>query len=196
VPRIREEERSKAFNGILDFSYSAVYDYRRDRFLCLVSHVQIVTKEQAKDEFQKRLVGMVEERGLANKKAVLSHIARTKTDDIPPMSMLGRNRGFLESLRELQDNKNTRTTRAKLDGREVAKYRLKEGNTTTSLWVDPQTKLPIRVEIEMIDPTPKIARNEWVYADFEWDPKVADPEKLFSTDPPAGYAVEDHMNEP
>src|SRR5262249_28539527 len=122
-------------------------------------------------------------------------IARTKTDEIPPMSLVGKNCGFLDSLRQIQANNDTLTTLAELDGRDVAKYCLREmeGNVTTSLWVDPRTKLPIRVEIEMIDPTPRIARNEWILTDFEWDPKVADPEKLFKTDPPAGYAVEDHL---
>lgn len=193
VPRVREEERFKTFNGILDFSYSAVYDFGRDRFMALVSHEQIVTKDQAKDEHHAQLVKMVEERGLANKKAVVARIAWTKTNDIPPMSLLGKGHGFLDSLRRLQANENTLATRAELDGGQVAKYRLRDGNATMSLWVDPQTKLPVRMEVEMIDPTPRIAHNKWVYTDFEWDPKVADLEKLFSTDPPAGYAVEDHI---
>jgi hypothetical protein len=196
TPRVREEEQAKTFNDILDFRYTAVYDYRRDRFLATVSHEQIVTREQAKDDFHRQLVAMVEERGLAKKEAVLSHIARTKTDDLPPMSLLGKNRGFLDGLRELQANVNTVTTREKLDGREAAKYRLKEGNKTTSVWVDPASKLPIRIEIETIAPTPNYAKIEWVYSDFVWDPEVADLEKLFSTDPPAGYILEDYMNEP
>jgi hypothetical protein len=195
-PRVREEERGKTLNDVLEYKYAAVYDYRRDRFLVTLSQELIVTKEQAKDEPQAQAVRMVEKGGLAKKEATLSRIAWTKTDNIPPMSLLGKNRGFLDSLRDLQASKNTLSTRAELDGRQVAKYRLKDGNRTMSLWVDPQTKLPIRVEIEMIDPTPRIARNEWVYTDFEWDPKDADREKLFSTDPPAGYVVEDHTNEP
>ena len=202
VPRLREEEHRMTFNEILDFHYKAVYDYRQDRFLAVTSHEQVMTKDQvdtkdkAQDELQKQLIDMVEGRGLAKKKAFLSRISGTKTDDIPPMSMLGKDRGFLDGLRELQANENTLDTRAELDGREVAKFRLREGNRTTSLWVDPRTKLPVRVEIEVIDPTPRIARNEWVYTDFEWDPEVADLAGLFSTEPPAGYALEDHRDEP
>lgn len=195
VPRVREEEGHKTFNGILDFRYTAVYDYRRDRFLALVTHAQVMTRDQAKDEHQRRLIDMVEQRGLAKKEAILSRIAWTKTDDIPPMSLLGKDRGFLDTLRQLQADQTTLTTRATLDGRDVVKYRRRADHTTTSVWVNPTTKLPIRVEIEVIDPTPRIARNEWVYTDFEWDPDVADPERLFSTDPPAGFRVEDHTNE-
>ena len=61
MPRVREEERSKTFNDILDFSYTAVYDYRRDRFLALVTHEQVITRDQAKDEHETQLIRMVEE---------------------------------------------------------------------------------------------------------------------------------------
>jgi len=195
APRVREEERHKTFNEILDFRYVAVYDYRLDRFLALVSHEQVLSKEQAKDEFTKQLVGMAEERGLAKKKATLSHIARTRTDNIPPMSLFGKGQGFLDSLRELQANTRTLATRETLDGREVDKFHLKVEDTTASLWVDPRTKLPVRMEIEMINPTQRISRNEWVYTGFEWDPQVPDVESLFSTEPPRGYFLEDHRNQ-
>ena len=195
-PRVREEERGEVVDKILDYSYTAVYDYPRDRFMGLLSQELVVEKDQARDEVQRRHIRLVETEGLAKKKAVLSHIARTKTDDLPPMSLVGKD-GFINRLRELQASKNTLSTLADLDGRDATKYCLKEreGNMTTSLWVDPLTKLPIRVEIELIDPTPRIARNEWVFTDFEWDPEVADTEKLFSTDPPPGFAVEDRMTE-
>lgn len=196
VPRLRLETRSKTLNEVLDFNCTQVYDYQKDSFLFVSSHEQVVTKDQAKDEMQAIVIKMVEEKGLAKKIAILSRIGRTKTDDIKPMSDLGENRAFLDSLRELQAHKGTFFTRAELDGRMVAKYRLREGNKTSSLWVDPGTKLPIRIEFEIIDPTPRIARNEWIYTDFEWDPKVSDPAKLFSTEPPAGYPVEDHTNDP
>lgn len=195
VPRVREEERGEVINQILDYSYSAVYDYSRDRFLTLLSQELRVVKDQVTDEAQRHHTRLVEEEGLARKKAVLSNIARTRTDGIPPMSLVGKNCGFLDSLRLIQADNDTLTTLEELDGREVLKHQLREmeGNVTTSLWVDLQTNLPIRVEIEMIDPTPRIARNSWAYTDFEWDPQVADPVTLFNTDPPAGYAVEDHL---
>jgi hypothetical protein len=78
----------------------------------------------------------------------------------------------------------------------VLKYRLQEADKTTSLWVDPRTKLPLRIECEMLHTTPEIARETWTYTDFEWDPRVSDPAQLFSTEPPPGYAVEDHTIDP
>lgn len=196
APRLRIETRTKTLNDVLDFRHIAVYDYRNDRFLAANSSVQVATKDRAKDEMQAIVIEMVEGKGLAKKSAVLSRIGRTKTDDIKPMSDLGANRAFLDSLRGLQANKGTLFTTTDLDGREVAKYRLRDGNETSSLWVDPRTKLPIRIEFEIIDPSPRIARNEWIYTDFEWDPAVSDPAKLFSTEPPAGYTIEDHTDEP
>ena len=91
----------------------------------------------------------MEKEGLEKKKAVLSRIAPTKTDDIPPMNLVGKNGGFLDSLRQVQANNHTRTTLAPLDGRDATRYCLSEmgGNMTTSLWVDPLTSLPIRVEM-------------------------------------------------
>lgn len=195
-PRVRVEAGFKTFNGILDFRYTAVYDYPRDRFLATVSHEQVVTKDQAKDDFQAKLVAMVEERGLARKEAVVSRIARTKTDAIPPMSLLGQDHGLMDSLRRLQTHKDTRSTRAEADGPTEAEYRLAEGGRVTRLRVDTRTKLPTRVEVEVLGPAPDSSKETYVFDNFEWDPKVADPEALFNTDPPAGYALEDHTSEP
>ena len=48
----------------------------------------------------------------------------------------------------------------------------------------------------MPHPAPEIAKSTWIYSAFEWDPKDADPVQLFSTEPPPGFAVEDHTNDP
>ena len=45
----------------------------------------------------------------------------------------------------------------------------------------------------MIDPTPMIARNEWIYIDFEWIPKSLIRRNYSNLEPPVGYAVEDRM---
>jgi len=62
--------------------------------------------------------------------------------------------------------------------------------------VDPLTKLPLRIESEISHPALEISRSSWIYTEFEWDPKASDPTQLFSTEPPPGYAVEDHTNDP
>jgi hypothetical protein len=151
----------------------------------LISHELVVTEDQA-DKLQAKVIKVVKERGLAKKEAYLYRVLQT---DNKPFGDLGKDRSLLDSLRELQAHKDVLSTRAELDGRETLKYRLREENKTTSLWVDPRTKLPLRIEYKMIDPTPGISTNEWVYTDFEWDPQVPEPAQLFSTEPPPGYTV-------
>jgi hypothetical protein len=57
------------------------------------------------------------------------------------------------------------------DGRETVKYRLEEDGNTTNFWVDANTKLAVRMEYEMINPTPNIRRNRFVFSDFVWEPE-------------------------
>ena len=55
--------------------------------------------------------------------------------------------------------------------------------TTSTIWVDPQTRLPVQVEI-----TGKAGDKPFhsTIRDFELDPKLDD--SLFSQEPPQGYA--------
>jgi hypothetical protein len=59
--------------------------------------------------------------------------------------------------------------------------------------MDEKTNLPVREEYEISEPAgnPQIKLNRFVITEFEWDPEVKDAVKLFSTDPPEGYTVED-----
>jgi hypothetical protein len=101
-------------------------------------------------------------------------------------------RSFLDNLRKLQERKETTSAKDTLDGREIVKYSLKEGNNTTALWVNPKTRLPVRLEYEMINPTPTITLNRYTWTDFAWDPElpgVSSLDELFSTVPPQGYQV-------
>jgi outer membrane lipoprotein-sorting protein len=100
-------------------------------------------------------------------------------------------KSMLDHLRELQQKEGVISIKDKLDGRETVKYRLEEGGNSTSLWVDAKTKLPVRLEYEMVEPTPNIARNKFIMTDFEWDPMGQDPARLFSTKPPEGYTVKE-----
>jgi len=104
-------------------------------------------------------------------------------------------KSILENLQEFQQKKGVTSGKDKLDGRETVKYRLEEDGNTTTLWVDRTTKLPVRMEYEMIDPTPNITRNKFVWTDFEWDPELPkgfkDLDALFDTTPPKGYQLDD-----
>ncbi len=103
-----------------------------------------------------------------------------------------KNLSFLDNLKKLQERKETTSGKDTLDGHEVVRYSLKEGDNTTTLWVDRKTKLPIRMEYEMINPTPNITLNKWTWTDFEWDPELKEVnnlDELFSTKPPKDYNI-------
>jgi outer membrane lipoprotein-sorting protein len=105
---------------------------------------------------------------------------------------------LLESLRELEKHEDAVVTRDKLDGREAVKYHIEEGKRTTRLWVDVKTKLPLRYELRIVDHTPNIPLNQWVYSNFEWDPELEgfkSLDDLFDTTPPEGYKVLDRTQE-
>lgn len=52
-------------------------------------------------------------------------------------------------------------------------------------WIDPATKLPLRIESTFTSTDPGMAGSEWIKTDFTFDAPL-DP-ALFSTDPPEGY---------
>jgi hypothetical protein len=56
---------------------------------------------------------------------------------------------------------------------------------TRTYWVDPSTKLPIRIEVEMRSTHPFMADTDAVIKDIVFDAPL--DESLFSTEPPPGY---------
>jgi hypothetical protein len=104
-------------------------------------------------------------------------------------------KSYLENLQEFQQKKGVTSGKDKLDGRETVKYRFEEEGNTNTMWVDAATKLPVRLEYEMVDPTPDITRNKWVWTDYEWDPELPKGFKsldaLFDTTPPKDYKLTD-----
>jgi hypothetical protein len=55
-----------------------------------------------------------------------------------------------------------------------------------TFWVDPQTKLPIRIETTMRSTDPQMGETDWDISDLVFDAPL-DP-KLFSAEPPTGYS--------
>ena len=194
TPRLRlEYPTKKSFNDMVDFTCVMTQDNRKDRFLRVITEAMLVKDDQLKDDFQRSIFKMAKEAGLPRKQATLSRVGR---DDVKPFSDLDGNGSLLESLREFQARQGTTSSKVDLDGRPVLRYHLEGKDETSTLWVDPATKLPLRIDRAYRDPTPRIAKNRWIYSDFEWDPKVADPEALFSVEPPPGYKVEDFTDKP
>ena len=97
---------------------------------------------------------------------------------------------FMDALREMQDDKKTTSGKDKLDGLETLTYRYDENGHSGTLWVDGNTKLPVRFERKFLHPNGTNVFR-FVCTDFEWDPKVPDRAELFSLKPPEGYTVVD-----
>jgi outer membrane lipoprotein-sorting protein len=93
--------------------------------------------------------------------------------------------GLLELLEDLEKDKATTSTREQLDGLNVVVYRLTKEGMSSTIWVDPQSKLPVRAEME------EVARRheKTTMTRFAWDPPIANPPKFFSVEPPQGYTI-------
>ena len=70
-----------------------------------------------------------------------------------------------------------------LDGRTVVGFRFMNGPMPTTMWADPKTKYPIRIESTMIGPP----KTEVVMSNYEFNVEL--DESLFSTKIPDGYKV-------
>lgn len=110
---------------------------------------------------------------------------------------------FLDVIRELQENPETVRTEEDLDGNRAIVFRLTTGEETrddlegyegvpvggpyrTTIWVDPETSLPLMIESFYKGPD----RDRYtIDSHFEWDPEVADD--VFSTEPPPGYLLQE-----
>ena len=70
APRLRFEQRLRTLNYVLESHSVMVQDNQKDRFLKLISNVQVVDESEA-DARQKLAIKHVKERGLAKKQAYL-----------------------------------------------------------------------------------------------------------------------------
>jgi len=113
--------------------------------------------------------------------------------DFRPLGDLKPFQPLLDHLRELQNHRSTKAVKESLGGRQTVKYQLADDSHSISVWVDPKTKLPVRMENAATYPDG--VRYRFAFTDFEWNPKVKDVEQLFSTEPPAGYTIRDHTRE-
>ena len=104
-------------------------------------------------------------------------------------------KSLLCCLEEFEQKKGVTQEKSHLDGRPTIKYRHVEGQQTITVWVDAQTKLPLRLEQESINPSPEIIRRTLIWTDMAWDPELPPGfrslDDLFSTRPPDGYTLDD-----
>jgi outer membrane lipoprotein-sorting protein len=129
-----------------------------------------------------------------------AELVKSFSDDKPGTDNIAKT--FLENVRELEQHKDLKPVKDKRDGKELLKYRLEDEKTTTTLWVDETTKLPFRMERELLDQTPDVSKNHYTLYEFEWDPslkgvkgangkEVASIDDLFSVTPPEGFKLTD-----
>lgn len=135
--------------------------------------------------------------------------SRLHFDDLPSAAQeAGRiwPHAFLEELRNMSDQADRYLGREELDGRPVDVFEVdfaaaaQDGQTpsaggrprdVTRLWVDVDTGLPLRAELERTTPGPQPQRMAMVYDQFEWDPPL--DAKLFEFDVDGSEPVELRM---
>ena len=195
APRFREERRGLTLNETVEMVFLYIQDGRKDRALSVLTETVVPDAEKgdSKDPLSKAAIAkrFKEKHGDGRKEASLSRISEG-SDPIKKAQSL------LESLQELEAHKNVVITKDKVGGREIVKYYLEDDKKTIKLWVDAKTNLPVQFEYEVLDPTPDIALNRWVYSDIEWDPQVKGfptLDALFDTTPPDGYRLTDRTKE-
>jgi len=186
-PRFRIERHDRTANDTVQSDWVTVQDNQADRMLVLSSLTLLVNEKDA-DETQDGIIKEIKNSGHLGKKARLFRIS---DKGIIPFTNMKTDKTFLEILRKLQSHKDIASQKDTLAGQDVTKYRLTEGGTTLILWVDAKTKLPVRIEQEVLNPSRDIKRWNWIYSEFEWDPEIENLDELFSLKPPAGYTLED-----
>ncbi|OHB61835.1 MAG: hypothetical protein A2Y76_07370 [Planctomycetes bacterium RBG_13_60_9] len=87
----------------------------------------------------------------------------------------------VEHLRALPAHADEALGSSRIDGRTLEGFRASEGDTTTTVWIDPKTGNLIRVEIEYA----KTPGMNMILTDFAVDVDLDDA--LFSLTPPQGY---------
>lgn len=100
---------------------------------------------------------------------------------------------FYAAIRTVPLDQANRLADREMDGRLVAVFqtvttRKRHAGTSTytrTYWVDPQTKLPVRIETTIRSTDPKMSDSDFVRRDIVFDAPL--DEALFSTDAPAGY---------
>ena len=75
-----------------------------------------------------------------------STVMRPMRGNILPVTGISAKTPFLDALAVMEARKDTTSAKVQLDGRTVVKFSAKEGSSTYTVWVDPQTKLPVRIE--------------------------------------------------
>ena len=116
-----------------------------------------------------------------------------KRQETKPKLKVTFHNSFYAGMREYPAERATKVPNRILGGKEAAGFQFVEkierpewtATTTKTYWVDPRTKLPVRIETQFRPTNPMVVDTDWVESDFVFDAPL--DVALFSTDPPAGY---------
>ncbi len=100
---------------------------------------------------------------------------------------------FYQHIRAVPVGKAEKLSKRRIDGKLAAGFQIVEqakrpkgtDTWTRKYWVDPETKLPVRIEISFRSTQPRMVATDFVQRDFQFDAPL--DESLFSTEPPEGY---------
>lgn len=101
---------------------------------------------------------------------------------------------FYNLIREFPSDSATKLPDRKINGKtaigfrtvDKTKRRTGDDTWTRTYWVDPETKLPVRIEVVNVSiQGESTVKSEFIQSDIVFDATL--DEKLFSTDPPEGY---------
>ncbi len=120
------------------------------------------------------------------KAKVMSLVPSTKTYAVIELSNMPDNGGkdpwvAVEHLRTLPARADEALGSSRIDARTLEGFRAREGDTTTTVWIDPKTGNLIRAEIEYAN----APGMNTILTDFQVDVPLDDA--LFSLTPPEGY---------
>lgn len=94
---------------------------------------------------------------------------------------------LLQSFRAMTPDAGKSIGRKEINGRMLDGYLIEKDGRTTTVWADPKTRLPMRMEAKV--DMPMAPKSDVVMTDFQWDVPT-DPAAL-STDVPPGYDVQE-----
>jgi outer membrane lipoprotein-sorting protein len=120
----------------------------------------------------------------AAKKAMVITLANLTKEQVEQQDMFAMFRSLLTDARDRPDVNREPLGEKDVDGHRVVGFRVSTKAMVTSVWGDPKTGLPVRVEMTVaLYPDVKS-----IMSDFEFN--VPMDESLFSIEPPLGYTVE------
>ncbi|MBC8869480.1 MAG: hypothetical protein H8E44_08685 [Planctomycetes bacterium] len=121
----------------------------------------------------------------ASKQAMVLTTTNMPKGEIPmDKDPLGWLRLLLLDVKDKPDIKREPLGEKDIDGRRVVGFRVNTSGAVVSLWGDPETGLPVRAEMTVA----AFANAKMTLSDFVFNLEM--DESLFSTEPPAGYTVQ------